>query len=245
MPPIIAATCWPSSNSRPGAAATTPVASMPSTRGKVTPCARPSRVCSSERLIPKALTRMSTQPGRGSGTGTSRIRSASGGPGGSSTTARMVAVMSVPSGLCLHAFPCGRGPLDGGDELVAPDGVGEVRHGAGPVVDVCRQRGVDPSDVVGGRSFQAGERGPLLCQCRRGGKLGGLVAPVCSGDGQRIDLGLGGVGGDPERSVGSVDLPQEPGTAGHCLTEVEAGGRSGREGADHRDLVGRRFDDLL
>src|SRR6266487_4893909 len=68
---------------------------MPSTRGKVTPWARPSRVCSSERLIPNALTRMSTQPGRGSGTGSSRIRSASGGPGASSTTARMVAVMSV------------------------------------------------------------------------------------------------------------------------------------------------------
>jgi hypothetical protein len=33
MPSIIAATCWPCSNSAPGAAATTPVASMPSTRG--------------------------------------------------------------------------------------------------------------------------------------------------------------------------------------------------------------------
>src|SRR5437899_5773416 len=95
MPPIIAATCWPSSNSPSGAAATMPVASMPSTRGKVTPCARPRRVCSSERLIPNALTRMSTQPERGSGTGSSRIRSASGGPGASSTTARMVAVTSL------------------------------------------------------------------------------------------------------------------------------------------------------
>src|SRR4051812_43110535 len=93
MPPIIAATCWPSSNSPPGAAATTPVASMPSTRGKVTPCARPSRVWSSERLIPNALTRMSTQPARGSGTASSRISSASGGPGASSTTARMVALL--------------------------------------------------------------------------------------------------------------------------------------------------------
>src|SRR5215211_6399884 len=94
MPPIIAATCWPFSNSPPGATATTPVASMPSTRGKVTPCARPRRVCSSERLSPNALTRMSTHPGRGSGTGSSRIRSAAGGPGASSTTARMVAVIS-------------------------------------------------------------------------------------------------------------------------------------------------------
>jgi hypothetical protein len=32
---MIAATCCPSSNSPPGAAATTPVASIPSTRGKV------------------------------------------------------------------------------------------------------------------------------------------------------------------------------------------------------------------
>src|SRR4051794_34112195 len=93
MPPIIVATCWPSSNSPPGAAATTPVASMPSTRGNVTPCATPRRVCSSERLIPNALTRMSTQPARGSGTARSRIRSASGGPGASSTTARMVALL--------------------------------------------------------------------------------------------------------------------------------------------------------
>src|SRR5215218_757036 len=78
MPPIIEATCWPSTNSPPGGAATTPVASMPSTRGKVTPWARPRRVCSSDRLIPNALTRMSTQPGRGSGTASSRIRSPAG-----------------------------------------------------------------------------------------------------------------------------------------------------------------------
>src|SRR5438552_1336315 len=99
MPPIIAATCRPSSTSPPGAAATTPVASMPSTRGNVTPFARPRRVCSSERLIPNALTRTSTHPGRGFGTGSSRIRSAAGGPGASSTTARMVAVISPLGGL--------------------------------------------------------------------------------------------------------------------------------------------------
>src|SRR5215211_4554261 len=105
MPPIIAATCWPFSNSPPGATATTPVASMPSTRGKVTPFARPRRVCSSERLIPNAWTWMSTQPGRGSGTASLPIRSAAGGPGASSTTARMVAVMPRRNLLELRRVP--------------------------------------------------------------------------------------------------------------------------------------------
>ena len=41
----------------------------PARAGNVTPSARPSRVCSSERLSPKAFTRISTQPGRGSGIG--------------------------------------------------------------------------------------------------------------------------------------------------------------------------------
>jgi hypothetical protein len=36
-------------------------------------------------------------------------------------------------GLGLGVFPCGRGPFDGGNDLVAPDGVGEVGHGVGPL----------------------------------------------------------------------------------------------------------------
>src|SRR4051794_1861311 len=107
MPPIMATTCWPSANSPAGADATTPVASMPSTRGKVMPWARPNRVCSSERLIPNALTRMSTQPGRGSGTGSSWIRSTWGGPGASSTTARIVTVMSRLTSLSDGSIPLG------------------------------------------------------------------------------------------------------------------------------------------
>ena len=63
--------------------------------------------------------------------------------------------------------------------------------------------------------------------------------------GQGEDLGLRLVGADPERSVGAVDLPQEPCSAGHGLTDVDAGGRPGCEGADHRDLVGRRLHDPL
>ena len=54
---------------------------MPGTRGKVTPCASPSRVCSSDRLIPNAFTVIRTQPGRGSGTGSSSTRRFSTGPG--------------------------------------------------------------------------------------------------------------------------------------------------------------------
>jgi hypothetical protein len=63
---------------------------MPSTRGKVTPWAYPSRVCNSERFRPKAITLIRTQPGPGSGTGRSRICRFSTGPGASSTTARIV-----------------------------------------------------------------------------------------------------------------------------------------------------------
>src|SRR2546425_13174530 len=79
--------------------------------------------------------------------------------------------------LHLHAFPRCRGPLDGRDDLVAPDGVSEVRNGVSPVLDVCRERGVGTPDVVGGRSFQAGERGPFLRQRRRDCKLGGVGPP--------------------------------------------------------------------
>src|SRR4051794_5259552 len=93
MPPIIVATCCPGANSPPGSAATTPVASMPGTRGNVTPSASPSRVCSSERLRPKALTSIRTQPAAGVGTGNASMCRASGGPGASSTTARMVLFM--------------------------------------------------------------------------------------------------------------------------------------------------------
>jgi hypothetical protein len=64
---------------------------MPGTLGKVTPSDRPSRRYSSRRLSPNALTLMSTQPADGTGTGTSRMARADGGPGASRTTARMVA----------------------------------------------------------------------------------------------------------------------------------------------------------
>ncbi len=61
---------------------------------------------------------------------------------------------------------------------MAPDGVGEVGRGVGPVVDVCRERRVSTPDVVGGRPFQVGERGPSLDQRRRDSKLGGLAGTV-------------------------------------------------------------------
>ncbi len=128
---------------------------------------------------------------------------------------------------------------------MAPDRVGEVRHGMSPVADICRERGVGTSDVESGPSFQAGERRPFLCHCRRDCKLGGLAAPACSRDGQGIDFGVCGVSGNPERSVSSVDFPQEAGTAGHCFTDVDAGRRPGCECADHRDLVSGRFRDPL
>ncbi|GAA2137206.1 hypothetical protein GCM10009727_32390 [Actinomadura napierensis] len=44
----------------------------------------------SDRFSPNARTLTSVHPGRGSGTGTSRTRSTSGGPGRSATTARII-----------------------------------------------------------------------------------------------------------------------------------------------------------
>src|SRR5882724_1899279 len=101
MPPIIVATWWPTGNSPPGHWATTPVASMPRTRGNVTPDARPWRVCNSDRFSPNALTSISTQPTTGVGTGSWRIVSASGGPGASRTIARMVSVIQSSWALTL------------------------------------------------------------------------------------------------------------------------------------------------
>src|SRR2546422_10443786 len=116
-------------------------------------------------------------------------------------------------GLHLHAFPRCRGPLDGCDDLVAPDGVSEVRNGVSPVLHVRRKRGVGTPDVVGGRSLQAGERGPFLRQRRRDSKLGGLAPPAGSRDGPGVDFGGGGGSGNPERSVGSIDFPPKTRTA--------------------------------
>src|SRR4051794_29583115 len=93
MPPIIVTTGWPTGNSPPGQSATTPAASIPRTRGNVTPDARPWRVCNSDRFTPNALTSISTQPAVGIGTGSSRIVRASGGPGASRTIARMLSVI--------------------------------------------------------------------------------------------------------------------------------------------------------
>ena len=70
MSPIIATTCCPGASPLPGGAASTvPAASMPGTRGKVTPVLTPSRSFSSERLRPNASTRMRTQPSRSGGMG--------------------------------------------------------------------------------------------------------------------------------------------------------------------------------
>lgn len=78
-----------------------------------------------------------------------------------------------PSG---HAFARYRGPFDGGDDLLAPDGVGEVGHGASHVFDICRERRVGRADDVGGRSFQTRERGPSLCQrCRQASSAGSFL----------------------------------------------------------------------
>jgi hypothetical protein len=48
-----------------------------------------------------------------------------------------------------HAFPGCRGPLDRGNDLVSPNGVGEVRHGVSPVLEVCRE-GTAPAFVDSG-----------------------------------------------------------------------------------------------
>ena len=87
---------------------------------------------------------------------------------------------------------------------MAPDGISEVRHDVFTVLHLCRERGVSTPDVEGGRSLQAREGGPLLCQRRRDRKLGWLVLPVCARDGQGKDAGERGVGGDPQRWVGTT-----------------------------------------
>ncbi len=101
MSPIIATTFCPGASPLPaGAASTVPAASIPGTRGKLTPTLRPSRSFSSERLRPNASTRMRTQPSRPGGSGSVVSRRLSTGPGAQSRTARMVAgedVMGLPS----------------------------------------------------------------------------------------------------------------------------------------------------
>jgi hypothetical protein len=101
MSPIIATTFCPGASPLPaGAASTVPAASIPGTRGKLTPTPRPSRSFSSERLRPNASTRMRTQPARSGGSGSVVSRRLPAGPGADSRTARMVAgedVMGLPS----------------------------------------------------------------------------------------------------------------------------------------------------
>src|SRR5207244_939587 len=95
----------------------------------------------------------------------------------------------------LHAFPRCRGPLDGRDDLVAPDGVSEVRNSVSPVLDVRRERGVGTPDVVGGRTFQTRERGPFLRQRHRDSERGGIAPPACSRAVQGDYFGLFGSSG--------------------------------------------------
>src|SRR5215510_9124126 len=91
MSPIIARTFCPGASPVPaGAASTVPAASMPGTRGKLTPTLRPSRSLSSERLRPNASTRMRTHPSRSGGSGRVVNRRLSTGPGPESRTARML-----------------------------------------------------------------------------------------------------------------------------------------------------------
>src|SRR6266480_3570110 len=75
-------------------------------------------------------------------------------------------------GLLLHALAGCRRDLDRGDQLVPPDGVGEVRHGVRAVVDVGGERRVRAPDVEGGRSLKAGELGPPVRQSLRNVELG-------------------------------------------------------------------------
>ncbi|MFI7361414.1 hypothetical protein ACIBO4_04630 [Streptomyces sp. NPDC050149] len=70
-------------------------------RGKVTPSAKPRRVCSSGRFRPNALTASRTHPGRVASTGRSVTTRFSTRPGPLRTTARIVSftpALLVPSG---------------------------------------------------------------------------------------------------------------------------------------------------
>jgi hypothetical protein len=75
------------------------------------------------------------------------------------------------------------------DDLMPSDGISEVRHGLGCVVDVRRERDLGTPDVAGRRSFEAGQRGPFPCQRRRDGKLDGLTTAAHPRDRQRKVLG--------------------------------------------------------
>src|SRR5438034_10958239 len=174
MPPIMVATCWPTGNSPPEHWATTPAASMPRTRGNVTPDATPWRVCSSERFSPNALPSLSTRPAAGLGTASSRIVSASGGPGASRTIARMVSVIRapVPDRSLLVACEVVEEPVEHGRERLQLFLRQRVEEVATDGLRVLRRRFFDRGRAVVGeahhrapsilRALLAGDEPPFL-----------------------------------------------------------------------------------
>lgn len=74
---------------------------------------------------------------------------------------------------------------------MAPDGVREIRHRVSPCLDVCRERGISTSYVVGRRSREAGEGGPFLCEDRRDSKLRLVAGELQMADvRQQVDLSM-------------------------------------------------------
>src|SRR5580698_8294670 len=126
MSPIIATTFCPGASPLPaGAASTVPAASMPGTRGKLTPAPRPSRSFSSERLRPNASTRIRTQPSRSGGSGSVVSRRLPTGPGPESWMARMVA-MGLPFFVSLSPIILGNAEDPAGREARGLISLGEL-----------------------------------------------------------------------------------------------------------------------
>ena len=156
MSPIIATTFCPGASPLPaGAASTVPAASIPGTRGKLTPTLRPSRSFSSERLRPNASTRMRTQPSRSGGSGSVVSRRLSTGPGAESRTARIVAGEDVMG--CL--LP-GVGESVGADQHAAAAASFPTRPGF-PPIEIGMATGRHPVLPPGGAVAGGGARARL------------------------------------------------------------------------------------
>ncbi len=143
MSPIIATTFCPRTSPLPsGAASTVPAASIPGTRGKLTPSLTPSRSFNSDRLTPNASTRIRTHPSRSGGRGRVISRRFSTGPGADSWTARMVIGEEVmgraffpgggdPVGPAQHARPAASFPTRPGITAVGVGAGQEPSPGTG------------------------------------------------------------------------------------------------------------------
>src|SRR5258707_891059 len=166
MSPIIATTFCPGASPLPaGAASTAPAASIPGTRGKLTPALRPSRSFSSERLRPNASTRMRTQPSRPGASGSVVSPRLSTGPGAASRTAPMAAARQGvivegrgEGGAGLRQWPARLRGHRRRVRYLSPDAVRDGRPGDG--AEQCEPDRA--ADLLGGVEQAGGDAGVLF-----------------------------------------------------------------------------------